>query len=137
MKKKVLVMILLAGVLAGSSMTAQAAPLKGAATQICTASVVKVENVDVVARKVDEQWIIRLGDAAGVPDCVATVNELAVAGGHETIIITSTQKVRVAILTLGGALVASPEVDGTTRVSVAPGFYIVRSDTTSRKVAVW
>ena len=46
MKKKVLVMILLAGVLAGSSMTAQAAPLKGAATQICTASVVKVENVD-------------------------------------------------------------------------------------------
>lgn len=46
MKKKVLVMILLAGVLAGSSMTAQAAPLKGAATQICTASVVRVENVD-------------------------------------------------------------------------------------------
>ena len=46
MKKKVLVMILLAGVLAESSMTAQAAPLKGAATQICTASVVKVENVD-------------------------------------------------------------------------------------------
>lgn len=98
---------------------------------------VKVENVDVVVRKVDEQWIIRLVDAAGVPDYVATVNELAVAGGHETIIITSTQKVRVAILTLGGALVASPEVDGTTRVSVAPGFYIVRSGTTSRKVAVW
>ena len=62
---------------------------------------------------------------------------VAVAGVDGAIAVAADEAVSVAVYTAAGQLAVSTEVAaGTTELSVAPGFYIVKAGDAIRKLAV-
>lgn len=101
-----------------------------------TLDVESVDNVDVVVRNINDKWMLRISNSAGVADGHIDNRAITVTGGRGSIGITARQPAEVEVLTTGGVAVASTTVDGTTSVAVAPGFYIVRAAGSTFKVAV-